>query len=129
MKVMSKSWLIGFTEVEGSFYLEKRESQVLMHIFEISKILDDIVLEAIVKILRVNFIKNNTNYTLFLTNYKDIQFIVEYFHKQMKGMKALEYRIWARSFTKKTKDLTYLSHIKNLMGNIRSIRLNNNFKN
>lgn len=36
----------------------------------------------------------------------------------MKGMKALEYRIWARSFTK-NKGFLYMTKIKNLMRNIR----------
>lgn len=42
-------------------------------------------------------------------------------------MKALEYRIWARSFNKK-KDFESMTQIKNLMRNIRSIRLDKNFK-
>ena len=128
MKVMSKSWVIGFTEVQGSFYLEIIESQVLKHIFEISQKLDDIVLKAILKILRVNFYINNTNYTVFVIDSKDIQYIVKYFHKQLKGMKSLEYRIWARSFSKENKDFEYLTKIQNLMRNIRSIRLDKNFK-
>ena len=128
MKVMSKSWVIGFTEVQGSFYLEIIESQVLKHIFEISQKLDDIVLKAILKILRVNFYKNNTNYTVFVIDSKDIQYIVKYFHKQLKGMKSLEYRIWARSFNKQYKNYEYMFKIKNLMQNIRSIRLDKNFK-
>ena len=45
----------------------------------------------------------------------------------MKGMKALEYRIRARSFTKKKKDFEYLTKIQNLMRNIRSIRLDKDF--
>ena len=127
MKVMSKSWVIGFTEVQGSFYLEIIESQVLKHIFEISQKLDDIVLKAILKILRVNFYKNNTNYTVFVIDSKDIQYIVKYFHKQLKGMKSLEYRIWARSFSAiDKKDFEYLTKIQNLMRNIRSIRLDKN---
>ena len=42
-------------------------------------------------------------------------------------MKALEYRIWARSFNKK-KDFESMKNIQNLMRNIRSIRLDKNFK-
>ena len=45
----------------------------------------------------------------------------------MKGMKALEYRIWARSFETPNKDFEYLMKIRNTMRNIRSIRLNKNF--
>ena len=43
-------------------------------------------------------------------------------------MKALEYRIWARSFSKDKKDFEYMTKIQNLMRNIRSIRLDKNFK-
>ena len=46
----------------------------------------------------------------------------------MKGMKALEYRIWARSFNKQNKNYEYLVKIQNLMRNIKSIRLDKNFK-
>lgn len=46
----------------------------------------------------------------------------------MKGMKSLEYRIWARSFSKENKNFESLSKVQNLMRNIRSIRLDKNFK-
>ena len=46
----------------------------------------------------------------------------------MKGMKALEYRIWSRSFNSQDKDFHSLIKIQNLMRNIRSIRLDKNFK-
>ena len=53
--------------------------------------------------------------------------IINYYFKTMKGMKALEYRIWARSFNK-TKDFESMIKIRNIMRNIRSIRLDKNFK-
>lgn len=56
-KVMSKSWLIGFTESEGSFYLVQKDSKRLVHAFEITQKLDIIVLEAIAKILGLNVTK------------------------------------------------------------------------
>jgi hypothetical protein len=49
----------------------------------------------------------------------------------MKGMKALEYRIWSRSFNKKkagSDRFDYLTKVRNQMRNIRSIRLDKNFK-
>ena len=128
MKVMSKSWLIGFTEAEGSFYIVKKSPQRLVHAFEITQKLDIIVLEAIAKILQLKVTTKKTYNTVVATGSKDIQFIVKYYHKTMKGMKALEYRIWARSFTKENKDFEYLTKIQNLMRNIRSIRLDKNFK-
>lgn len=128
MKVMSKSWLIGFTEAEGSFYIVKKDSQRLVHAFEITQKLDLIVLEAIAMILQVKVTHKKTYNTVVVTGSKDIQFIVKYYHKTMKGMKALEYRIWARSFTKIKKDFKYMTETQNLMRNIRSIRLDKNFK-
>ena len=127
-KVMSKSWVIGFTEAEGSFYIVKKDPQRLVHAFEITQKLDVIVLEAIATILRLKVTTKKTYYTVVATGSKDIQFIVKYYHKTMKGMKALEYRIWARSFNKEKKDFEYMTKIQNLMRNIRSIRLDKNFK-
>lgn len=128
MKVMSKSWLIGFTEAEGSFYIVKKGPKRLVHAFEITQKLDIIVLEAIAKILGLTVTKKKTYNTVVTTNAERIGFIVTYFHKTMKGMKSLEYRIWARSFSKKNKDFESMSKIQNLMRNIRSIRLDKNFK-
>ena len=79
-------------------------------------------------ILQLNFISNKTNNKAVETDFKEIQYIVDFFHKKLKGMKSLEYRIWARSFTKKKIDFEYLANIQNLMGNIRSIRLDKTFK-
>ena len=59
MKVMSKSWLIGFTEAEGSFYIVKKGPKRLVHAFEITQKLDLIVLEAIAKILGLTVTKKN----------------------------------------------------------------------
>ena len=57
LKVMSKSWLIGFTEAEGSFYIVKKGPKRLVHAFEITQKLDIIVLEAIAKILGLTVTK------------------------------------------------------------------------
>ena len=53
IKIMSKSWLIGFTEASGSFYLVKKGPTRLTHAFKITQKLDRIVLEAIALILGI----------------------------------------------------------------------------
>jgi hypothetical protein len=125
---MSKSWLIGFTEAEGSFYIVKKGPQRMQHAFEITQKLDIIVLEAIGVILGGRVLRKEAYNTVTVTNNKDIPFIIDYFFKTMKGMKSLEYRIWARSFNKHKGDFQALCKIQDLMRNIRSIRLDKEFK-
>lgn len=95
--VMSKSWVIGFTESEGSFYLYNvRKSKRFNHGFSISQKQDLIVIEAISLILGIKFYPNNTKNALAcvtVINNKQVSFVVDYYFKTMKGMKALEYRI------------------------------------
>ena len=66
--VMSKPWLVGFTEAEGSFYLVAKSNTRLVHAFEITQKLDEIVLIAIKYILgistQVNLMK--TRYIILL---------------------------------------------------------------
>lgn len=128
MSVMTKSWLIGFTEAEGSFYIVKKAPLRLVHAFEITQKLEKIILEAIALILGLKVTTKKTYMTVVTTNSKSIENIISYYFKTMKGMKALEYRIWARSFNKKASGgFEYMSKIQNLMRNIRSIRLDKNF--
>ena len=128
MSVMTKSWLIGFTEAEGSFYIVKKGPLRLVHAFEITQKRDKIVLEAIALILGIKVITKKTYMTVVTTNSKSIENIISYYFKTMKGMKALEYRIWGRSFNKKASSgFEYMTKIQNLMRNIRSIRLDKNF--
>ena len=53
-KVMSKPWLIGFTEAKGSFYLVAKSANRLVHAFEITQGLDRIVYIAIKYILGIS---------------------------------------------------------------------------
>lgn len=128
-KVISKSWLVGFVEAEGSFYIVKKESKRLAHAFEITQKLDPIVLKAIAVVFDLKVTEKKTYYTVVTTNSKSIKKISDYFFNTMKGIKSLEYKIWARSFNKKDKNFEDLLKIRNLMRNIRSIRFNKNYKN
>ena len=128
LSVMSKSWVVGFIEAEGSFYLVNKGPQRIVHAFEVTQKLDIIVLEAIGLIFRAKVTNKKTYNTLVIYNKEGISLVIDYFFNTMKGMKALEYRIWARSFNKQKKDFSYLSEIRNKMRNIRSIRLDKTFK-
>lgn len=128
--IMPKSWIIGFTESEGSFYFVQKGPLQLVHAFEITQKLDRIVLEGIAIILGLRVINKKTYFTLIAVSKKDISTVVDYYFKTMKGMKSLEYRIWARSFTKERGKANYatLWKIRKRIENIRSIRLNKEFK-
>ena len=110
---MSKAWLIGFTEAEGSFYLESKTANRLVHGFEITKKLDLIVLTAIGYILGIKTISKKTHNTVVTTNSRSIENIIKYYNKTMKGMKSFEFRVWARSYIKHKGNFTKLNEIRN----------------
>lgn len=103
-KKMSKSWVIGFIEAEGSFYLVKKSDHRIVHAFGVSQKLDPHVLESLRIILhiktKVRYKSVHNYYILDTTNSRGIENIISYFHSTMKGMKGVEYRIWERSYNK-----------------------------
>nr|YP_010714060.1 LAGLIDADG homing endonuclease [Fuscoporia gilva]WDD39623.1 LAGLIDADG homing endonuclease [Fuscoporia gilva] len=102
-KIMSKPWLIGFTEAEGSFYLVKKSNKRIVHAFEINQKLDEIVLISIKHLLHISTkvqYKKAGYYSLNTTNSRAIENIISYYKNTMKGIKSAEYRIWARSYIK-----------------------------
>lgn len=115
-KVLSKPWLVGFTEAEGSFYLVAKSTNRLVHAFEITQKLDKIVLVAIKYLLGI---KTNVKvaragyYSIVTTNSRAIENIIKYYKNTMKGMKALEYRIWSRAYYKHKGDFMALNNIRN----------------
>jgi hypothetical protein len=112
-KVISKAWLVGFTEAKGNFYLINQSKDRLVHGFEITQNLDLIVLSAIVHILGIKTSNKKTYYTIVTTNSRAIENIIKYFHNTMKGLKSFEYRVWARSYVKHKGDFTKLNEIRN----------------
>ena len=121
--VMSKAWLIGFTEAEGSFYLVNKSKDRIVHAFEITQKLDKIVLTAIAHILGIKCTTKKTHYTVVTTNSRAIENIQKYFHNQMKGMKSFEFKVWSRSYVKYKGDFNKLNEIRN---KIRSKKTKNN---
>lgn len=115
-KVMNKSWLIGFTEAEGSFYLQQKTSTRMVHAFEITQKLDKIVLVAIKYLLHISTnvqIKKAGNFSISTTNSRAIENIISYYRNTLKGMKSVEFRIWQRSYVKHKGNLVALNKIRN----------------
>jgi hypothetical protein len=132
-KVVSKPWLIGFVEAEGSFYLVSKDANRIVHGFGISQKLDKVVLEAIKHILHIStqvLYKEKYNYYLLdTTNSRGIKNVSGYFLNTMKGMKSVEYRIWSRSFNNHKGDYAELYKVKNILQKLRTIRADNSLWN
>lgn len=102
----NKAWLVGFIEAEGSFYLVKKSDSRIVHGFGITQKTDKIILDNMKLVLKINgSVKFNKNgfYSLDSLDWYSLKFIKIYFFKTMKSIKALQYRIWARSFKYKGK--------------------------
>jgi LAGLIDADG endonuclease len=121
--IISKWWLIGFTEAKGSFYIVKKDPYRLVHRFEITQKLDIILLIGIAKILGIS-VKNKKVYnTIGTTNSRAIKNIIDYYENTMKGMKSLEYKVWAKSFLKYKGNYIELNKTIDIMSKIRCIKL------
>jgi len=126
--VMSKSWLVGFIEAEGSFYLTNKDSNRIVHGFGLTQKLDEIVLQGIGLMLHINnpvrYKELHNHYILDTTNSRAIENIIVFFKDTMKGVKSLEYRIWARSYTKHKGNYDKLFEIRNIVRKLRTNLLN-----
>ena len=99
--ILTKPWIIGFVEAEGSFYITKKDEKRLVHGFGISQKLDSIVLQGIKHILHIpTKIKYKEKYNYYLldtTNSRAIQNICEYFNDNLISIKSLDFKIWKRA--------------------------------
>ncbi len=104
INIITKSWLSGFVEGEGSFYLVSKDKTRIIHGFGITQKLDSIVLEGIRIILHIpTIIRYKSKYNYYIldtTNSRAIENIIAYFRNNLIGMKSPEYKIWTRSYVK-----------------------------
>ncbi len=125
--LMTKPWLVGFIEAEGSFYLTNKDSDRIVHGFGLTQKLDEIVLQAIGSTLHipnpVRYKEMYNHYILDTTNSRSIENIIVYFKDEMKGVKSLEYKIWARSYNKNKGDYDKLLKIRCTVRRIRKTLL------
>lgn len=121
--IMNKSWLVGFIEAEGSFYLTNKDSNRIVHGFGITQKLDEIVLKAIGLLLHIKnpviYKELHNYYILDTTNSRAIENIIDFFNNTFKGMKSVEYRIWARSYKKHKGNYDKLYKIREIIRNLR----------
>lgn len=129
--VMTKPWLVGFIEAEGSFYLVSKDSTRIVHGFGLTQKLDKVVLDGIKFILHIStsvtYKSRHDYYLLDTTNSRAIENIIEYFHNTMKGMKSVEYRMWARSYGKNKGDYEKLSNLRETLRKMKTKLLDTSY--
>ncbi len=120
----SQEWIYGFIEAEGSFFIVNKDKSVtrMVHSFGITQKLDKIILTFLQKKFhissKVSYNKPNI-YKLETTNSRSIIKIQKFFLNKFKGMKSLEYKIWARSLNYK-KNNEKLLKIQNQLQKLRN---------
>ena len=128
-KIISKSWLIGFVEAEGSFYLITKDINKIVHGFGITQKLDRVVLEGIRHILHIStkvvYKEKYNHYMIDTTNSRAIKNVSKYFFNTMKGMKGIEYRIWSRSFNKHKGNYSQLVKIQKVLRKLKTVKADN----
>ncbi|CAG8500245.1 5897_t:CDS:10 [Cetraspora pellucida] len=107
--VMSRPWLVGFVEAKASFFLKVDscpEGDRYKHAFHVSQKGNKIVLEGVRSILhiatKILYHEKENIYEITTTNSRAIDNISRFFNYTFKGMKSLEFRIWARSINYKS---------------------------
>lgn len=99
--IISKEWLIGFIEAEGSFIITKNGKNYV-HKFSICQKRDKHLLKTIKLILNINtkIYYNNSDKCNYLEtkSKKSIEKIIDYVENNLKGVKSLEFKLWKRAF-------------------------------
>lgn len=113
--IPTKSWIIGFVEAEGSFFLVRKDPTRIVHAFGLTQKRDLHLLEQLQTVFNINAkIKLNKSgaHSVETTKSCCIVFLIDYFKNTLKGIKSVEYRIWARSYYKHKGIYDYLLSIQ-----------------
>ena len=128
--IMSKSWIIGFIEAEGSFYLTIKDKSRIVHGFGLTQKFDYIVLLSMKLILKIpSSVRKKSNcWILDTTNYKNIEYLINYFtyndnKSYFSGMKSYEFSIWKRAYLKYKGNFYKLYSVQTIMRNYRKINI------
>lgn len=114
-------WLIGFTEAEGSFYLNLKNANSLVHSIswaqkDEKELMEKIRYKLNIKSKVSEFKKQEFVCNILITSsIKTIEKLIPLFEGKMKGMKAIEVRKWARSFRKHRGNFEKLAKLQNTL--------------
>jgi len=117
-------WITGFMEAEGSFYLTKKDQKRICHGIGITQKHDKYLLSYVKKALDINAnVRWNKAgfWSLDSTSKKSILKAISFFHKKLRGMKSLEFKVWSSSYNKYKNDYQKLEQIREWIRNIKKI--------
>ena len=123
--IPTKNWIVGFVEAEGSFYLVNKDTQTgrIVHGFGIIQKGDLHILEQLRSLWGIVAkvkLSQNQAYLLETTNRRVIENLTLYFLNTFKGMKAVEFRIWQRSYYKHKGDYLKLETIRQTIRDLKA---------
>lgn len=131
-QLITPNWLAGFTEADGSFYLvcKDRHNLRLCHAYGISQGPSPLLLKTIRSRLRIKQqvryrMPQNSRFPFWCletTNNRSIQTVSKLFTGKLRGMKAVEFRIWQNAL-KYRGNFEKLSKIQAQMQKLRTYRV------
>lgn len=129
--IMSRSWLVGFIEGDGSFYLETKDNNTgrTVHAFGLTQKLDCIIMHGIKILLCINanvLWKKAGHYSLSTSEAKTIKYIIDYFSTDdssslFKGTISIDFKIWKNSFFSDKGNFEKLMKIRQTMRSYKNI--------
>lgn len=121
-KIPSASWLVGFTEAEGSFYIATRGG-AYKHVFGITQKRDKHLLEQLRGIFGItaNIHKAGGGmWKLETDKISNINTIINFFDNRIVGIKHLEFDLWKDSFLNHRLDYAYLARVQHELRSMRN---------
>jgi len=124
------SWLAGFTDAEGMFYIKLTESEKnAVFSFKISLHVDDVsVLEFIQKTLGFGKVYTSEKASFIVSNQKELKNLIDIFSKyNLNTTKHLNFLGFKKAFelytSSKTKSLEVMEEIKHIKNNMNKLRV------
>lgn len=111
--IPSISWIVGFIEAEGSFYIATRKG-AYKHVFSVSQKRDKHVLEQLRGVFGIsaNIHKGGKAWKLETDKISNIHTIIHFFDNRLVGVKHLEFNLWKDSFLHHRNDPAYLASVQ-----------------